>query len=232
MTRRLDQQIRADLEDQIRSGAWAPGHRIPTERELMAQYGCARMTVNKALSALATAGLIERRRKAGSFVARPHVQTAVLEIPDIAAVIESRGEAYSFRLLSRSATGAAAPPEAPFEAGGERLALTGVHVASGEPFAHEHRLIALSAAPGARQADFSARSPGSWLLENVPWTLARHRISARAAGELAAPLGVTRTAPCLQVERWTWRREDPVTYVRQVFPADRYDLVAEFSPRA
>jgi len=35
----------------------------------MAQYGCARATVNKAVSALAAAGLIERHRRAGSFVA-------------------------------------------------------------------------------------------------------------------------------------------------------------------
>jgi GntR family histidine utilization transcriptional repressor len=43
----LERRIRADLEERIRSGAWPPGHRIPTEAELMARYGCARMTVSK-----------------------------------------------------------------------------------------------------------------------------------------------------------------------------------------
>jgi GntR family histidine utilization transcriptional repressor len=42
------------------------------------------MTVNKALSQLAKAGLIERRRRSGSFVRRPRSQAAVLEIHDIA----------------------------------------------------------------------------------------------------------------------------------------------------
>ena len=50
------------------SGEWAPGHRIPFEHELATEYGCSRMTVNKALSQLARAGLIERRRRSGSFV--------------------------------------------------------------------------------------------------------------------------------------------------------------------
>jgi GntR family histidine utilization transcriptional repressor len=37
----------------------------------MARYRCSRMTVSKALSELAQADLIERRRKAGTFVRRP-----------------------------------------------------------------------------------------------------------------------------------------------------------------
>ncbi|THC05283.1 GntR family transcriptional regulator, partial [Salmonella enterica] len=54
----LERRIRLDLEAKIRSGAWRPGDRVPTEAELMAVYGCARMTVSKALSALAEAGLV------------------------------------------------------------------------------------------------------------------------------------------------------------------------------
>jgi GntR family histidine utilization transcriptional repressor len=67
----------------------------------MAQFGCSRMTVNKAMSALAEEGLIVRRRRAGSFVARPRVHSTVLDIPDIQAQIVARGEAYRFDLLDR-----------------------------------------------------------------------------------------------------------------------------------
>ena len=67
----LYKRIRADIEKRILTGEWPPGHRIPFEHELMARYGCSRMTVNKALSELAQADLIERRRRAGSFVRRP-----------------------------------------------------------------------------------------------------------------------------------------------------------------
>ena len=48
----LDRRIRSDLEQRIRSGDWAPGQRIPTELDLMADYGCSRMTVSKAIAAL------------------------------------------------------------------------------------------------------------------------------------------------------------------------------------
>lgn len=63
----LSVRIRGDIERRILSGEWPPGHRILYEHELMAEYGCARMTVNRVLSSLAEAGLIERRRRAGSF---------------------------------------------------------------------------------------------------------------------------------------------------------------------
>ena len=69
----LYKQIRLDIERRILTGEWPPGHRIPFEHELMARYGCSRMTVSKALSELAQADLIERRRRAGTFVRRPQI---------------------------------------------------------------------------------------------------------------------------------------------------------------
>jgi GntR family histidine utilization transcriptional repressor len=224
-------RIEADIAARIRSGEWPPGHRIPVEIELAAQYGCARATANKAIVSLAQAGLVERRRRGGSFVARPHVQTAVLEIPDIAQVIAARGETYAYALLSRSKRPARAGAEKELEASGAVLALEGLHSAGGAPFALESRILNLAAAPKAEAQDFSAEAPGSWLLGHIPWTQARHRITAVAADRTAAKrLDIAVGAPCLQVERWTWRLKQGVTYVRQVFPGDRYDLVAQFTP--
>jgi len=227
----LDTRIRADLEGKVRSGEWPPGARIPTEHELMAHYGCARMTVHKAITALVAVGLIERRKKAGSFVASPHVQTAVIEIPDIAAIIAARGETYRFDLLDRARRPAGALDAAGgFELAGEVLVLEGLHVAQDRPFCLEHRLINLAAAPQAADVDFTVVAPGSWLLGHIPWTQARHRITARSAEAASAALQIGRATACLQVERWTWRLGEPVTFARQLFPGDRYDLVAQFSP--
>ena len=97
----LHERIRAEVEARILSGDWPPGHRIPFEHEFTTQYACSRMTVSKALSELADAGLIERRRKAGSFVRRPQGQSAVIEIHDVASEVESLGRAYGYALLSR-----------------------------------------------------------------------------------------------------------------------------------
>lgn len=235
MTGPLHQRIRSDIEARIRSGEWTPGHRAPTEAELMAAYDCSRMTVNKAMIALVEAGLIVRRKRAGSFVARPKVHAPVLNIPDIQAEIVARGEAYAFRLLARAVRAADRDNTAEVElaAGGRLLALEGVHDADGRPFALERRLVSLKAAPAMEAADFSESPPGAWLLENVAWTEAESRISAVNAGaEEARLLALDEGAACLVVERRTWREGQHVTRVRQVFPGEAYDLVARFGPGA
>lgn len=231
----LHQRIRADIEGRIRSGAWPPGHRVPFESELMSQYGCARMTVSKAMSALVEAGLIVRRKRAGSFVARPKVHAPVLNIPDIQAEIEARGEAHAFRLLTRVVREAddEAPREVELAAGGKLLALDGVHDADGRPFALERRLVALAAAPQMEAADFEQITPGAWLLEHVAWTEAESRISAiNADAEDARLLALDEGAACLVVDRRTWRDGRGVTRVRQIFPGEAHDLVARFGPSA
>src|SRR6516162_5297185 len=95
----LYKQIRRDIERRILTGEWPPGHRIPFEHQLMARYGCSRMTVNKALSELAQADLIERRRQAGTFARHPQHVTAVLKIADIRAEITALGRSYGYQLI-------------------------------------------------------------------------------------------------------------------------------------
>src|SRR3546814_17917151 len=88
----LDARIRADIEARIRSGAWPPGHRIPFEHELTATYVCSRATVSKALGALARAGIIARRKRAGRLVAPPSTYATVLVLPVLRSVTEARAD--------------------------------------------------------------------------------------------------------------------------------------------
>lgn len=230
----LLRRIRADVSERILSGAWPPGHRIPFEHELMAQYGCSRMTVNRALEPLAESGLIERRRKVGTFVARPRIHSVVLDVPDIAAEVTSRGEAYGYELLSRKARAATRHELQALDlsAGADVLVLRCLHRAGDRPFALEERLINLDSVPEAVLVDFSAMPPNSWLLAHVAWTEAEHRISAvNVPRQAAATLRIEPTMACLVVERRTWRVGDKITHVRMTFPGDAYDLVARFAPR-
>lgn len=227
----LHHRIRADIEEKILSGQWGPGSRIPVEHELMAQYGCSRMTVSKALSGLSSAGLIDRRKRAGTFVASPRVHSMVLDIPDIASEVQGRGETYRFELLSREERDARPEHRQELELAprGHLLSLRGVHYADGRPLAVEERVISLSAVPEAREADFTLKSPGAWLLEHVPWTEAENRISAvEADAETAKLLCVKLRSACLAVDRRTWRGAERVTTVRQLFNGGSYDLIARF----
>src|SRR3954453_23976762 len=52
----------------IEKGAFVPGQRLPTEAELMQQYGVSRTTVTRTLRDLEHRGVIWRRQGSGTFV--------------------------------------------------------------------------------------------------------------------------------------------------------------------
>lgn len=165
----LHQRILEDIRERILSGAWQPGFRIPFEHELTAEYRCSRMTVNKALSQLAKAGLIERRRRSGSFVTRPKSQAAVLEIHDIGTEVEALGLPYRYERIERHRRRATAEDRQQFGfSGGSVLELLCRHFAGGRPFCLEQRLINLAAVPEAADEAFDEIAPGPWLTARVP----------------------------------------------------------------
>jgi GntR family transcriptional regulator len=65
------QQIADQLRAQIRSGALAPGQRLPSEPDLAAQHEASRNTVRLAIALLTNQGLVESRQGLGTFVHEP-----------------------------------------------------------------------------------------------------------------------------------------------------------------
>ncbi len=232
-TMSLHQRILDDIETRIISGEWQPGHRIPFEHELTAYYNCSRMTVNKALTQLAKAGLIERKRRSGSFVSFPQSQAAILEIHDIRDEVAALGQPYRFELLKRNErlSGPADARHIDMPRHTPLVELVCRHYAGKRVFALEERIISLDAVPGAAETDFAEQSPGPWLVSCVPWSNAQHSIRAVVSTEEnAATLGVPAGSPCLVVERQTWNADQPVTHVRFTYPGDSHALVAKFTP--
>jgi GntR family histidine utilization transcriptional repressor len=200
----------------------------------MVEYDCARMTVNKALSALATAGLIDRRKRAGSFIARPRLHSMVLDIPDLMQEVLVRGQTYRFQLIDREIERSKASiVDSNFDLASDKiLTVLGLHYADDQALAVEHRKISLDSVPGVERESFDSEPPGTWLLHHVPWTEAETRISALAADtRTASLLQLDVGAPLMQIERQTWRGADRITAVRQLFRADSYDLSARFKAR-
>lgn len=225
-------QIRQALEAEILSGAWPPGHRVPSEHQLLRRYRCSRMTVNKALSALAESGMIVRRRRWGSFVSSPTGRN-VLQIHDIEQDVLRSGAAYRVELRARTERRASKYETELLRAdsGTAVLFLRCVHFVDESPWMLEERLINLAAVPTARDADFSKRSPGSWLLDEVPWSQADHEIrSVNASRDVARLLKIKEGFACLVIERRTAHAGKTITHVVLHYPGDRHKLTASFNP--
>lgn len=226
----LGARIRKELEEKILSGEWPPGHRLPYEYELMKEYECSRMTVNRVMVGLAAEGLIERRRKAGSFVKRPKGDSAVLLIPLMREEVEERGGKYRYKLLSISKPD---PLPAHFSDSGivgSALLIKALHFSDDTPFSYEERLINLDVLPEAEGVDFSKVSSGTWLMEMIPWTEAQHSIgSINADKKIAEHLNIKSGDACLHIKRWTRRIDDNISLVQQYYPGNKYRMHAQFT---
>lgn len=92
---RLSEEVAARLRQQITSGAWPVGSRIPTEPELVGQLGVARNTVREAVRALAHNGLLDIRQGSGTYVLATSELAGVMQrrfaAADQSDVIELRG---------------------------------------------------------------------------------------------------------------------------------------------
>jgi GntR family histidine utilization transcriptional repressor len=229
----LHQRILSDIEQNILSGRWQPGYKIPSEYELADEYQCSRMTVSKVMTQMAHANMVERRRKVGTFVMRSQTRSAVLEIQDIRSEVLMLGVPYRYELISRNKRRSLRTDmdALQLDEAGPVIELACLHFAGTRPFCLEYRLINLVAVPQASDKSFKDEPPGAWLVSHVPWTSAEHRIRAGAADtKMASLLKVEMGTPCLIIQRRTWIGASPVTFVRLAYLGEDHELVAHFSP--
>ena len=62
------QQVVEAMKNEILSGRYQPGQKLPSEAALVKRFGASRITVGRALRELRQAGLIQSRAGSGSYV--------------------------------------------------------------------------------------------------------------------------------------------------------------------
>lgn len=210
------EDIRTEVLRRIRARDWPPGALIPGEEALAEEFGVARATVNRALTALAEAGVIERKKRAGTRVAELPVRRARLEIPVIRLDVLGRGLAYDFKLLADRLTAAPVPVTARLglpEATPMRQLET-LHLAGGRPFVLETRWLNPAVLPSP-PPDFGSISANEWLVTHVSLVSGDIAFTAEAATPREAEvMGILPGTPLLVAERTTYGTEGPVTLVR------------------
>lgn len=211
--------IKEEMERRIAAREWEPGATIPAEEELAREFGSARATVNRALQELARAGVVERKRKAGTRVSLHPVREARFVIPLVRQEIEAEGAEYRYALLSREMERAPDLVRARLGVEGELLHLRCLHLADGAPFQFEDRWINPAAVPGVMEESFAAVSPNEWLVHNSPFSRADFSFrAARASRSEAEILGLVEGEAVFVAERATFIGKTPVTLVRLVHP--------------
>ncbi len=224
--------IKAALRERIAQGGWQPGVRLPSERELVQTFGCARMTVHRALRELEEEGLIERRQGSGSYVAELHPISNLLQVRDIHDEIFERGHVHTTHvcLVAREKADArtSAAMRLPRAAAIYHVQL--VHLENGVPIQLEDRHVNPTLAPDLMARDFTQVTPSFVLFEHAPLTEAEQVIEAvLATPEQARLLEVSQGSALLMVSRRTVSQGAVASVARLYHPGARYRLIGHFS---
>jgi len=226
-------RIKQHLKDELSRGRWPPGAPMPSDAELVAQFGVSRMTVTRALNELRAEGLVERVQGVGTFAAQLFRVASTLRIRDLHEEITSRGHRHHAEVH-------VARQEAASDAVAQRLGLAAgapvfhtliVHFEDGVPLQCEDRHVNPASAPDYLGADFTQITPTQYLLQVAPFWEAQYSIEAALpTAREAKLLGIGRDEPCLVVVRRTVGQDVPITTARLVHPGSRYLLQGEFKP--
>jgi GntR family histidine utilization transcriptional repressor len=212
---------------QIRAGTWPPGHKLPSENDLVRQFGISRMTVNRALRELSMEGAILRMQGVGSFVAHIKPAADLLEVRNIADEIEQRGHTHAARLVLAAQEAATDSVAAALDVppGADIYHSILVHLENRVPVQIEDRFVNPAAAPGYLAHDFTRITPHEVLTRAAPLSETEHLVEAVLPVSWESRLlGIAASEPCLLMHRRTWSGAQVVTSARLLYPGARYRL--------
>ncbi len=122
LRRRVSHEVQAQLEGLVTSGAFRPGERLPSERDLTEALGVSRAAIREGLRGLEVLGLVTIRHGSGVYVqdggggtsrrglgsspthaseSRDLIEIRLMVEPEIAALAAKRATAHDLRRLQR-----------------------------------------------------------------------------------------------------------------------------------
>ncbi len=228
----LYQQVKDYIIAQIRKGALAPGHTVPSEQELCRILGVSRMTANRAVRELADTGVLSRIAGVGTFVASPRLEGDLLEVRDIATEIRARGGRYSAQVRVMKLVKA---PVRVIELFGisarERVFHSVViHLENGQPVQLEDRYVNPNAAPQYLGVDLTTTTATTYLSGLAPMTDVQYVIEAILPDKATQNLlRVPAKEPCIRLYGATSSFRRNITCVWLTYAGRRHRMTAHFS---
>jgi GntR family transcriptional regulator len=226
----LYHQLRTILQDRLVRGAWRPGQQLPTEDELVSQFGVSKATVRQALRELAQAGLVRREQGRGTFVADSKIKFGPRLLSSFTEEMRDSGLGAASRVLEQKLAPAddqvADKLSVPHAT--EVFVLRRLRLAGGEPMGLQTAFIPGNLVPGILEFQFEAASLYETLEERyglAPDHASQKHFAIAVDREQADLLGVPEGSPALGGERLTFLHGGrPLELTYSLMRGDRYQI--------
>jgi len=231
----LYHQILLALTERIESGEIGVGDRLPSEADLVAEFGVSRTTARRALDELRRQGLVRREPGRGTFLASPRLRSNLAYLHSFSEEIERWGYTPGVRLVSREERAADEEVAARLGVGvGERvLFVRRLRLADERPIFVCDSFLPTLRFPALEDADYRTVSLSRLLEERTGRKVehARQWIGAATAEpDVADLLEIPAGVPVLKVRRITCvTGDEPVEAVEAFFHPERYQHYNELS---
>lgn len=224
-------QLRRRIEEAIDQGIFEPNSSLPPEREFAEMTDLSRVTVRKAIHALAESGAVTQRQGSGTFVSESvrRVEQSLSRLTSFSEDMSRRGMDSTSTWLERGVV-LPSPDEMVtlgLSAGDSVARLFRLREAGGQPMALERAALPLDILPNPLEVTRSLYE----VLEarGLRPVRATQKISAiNLADKDAELLGVPVGVAGLSIQRISYLEDGKVAeFTRSVYRGDAYDFVAE-----
>lgn len=226
----LYQQLQRAVRQAIADNRLAADEALPPERDIAHEFGLSRITVRRALEALANEGLVTRRQGAGTFVT-PRVEKSFSKLSSFSEDMLSRGRSPRSVWLRRS-DGAVTPEESMtlgLGPGTPVYRFNRVRFADDSPMALEYSTVPAFSLPSKEAVETSLYEALERHGNRPVRALQRLRALLFTAAQ-AQLLGLSEGAPGLLIERRGFLRDGrAVEFTQSYYRGDAYDFVAELN---
>lgn len=96
----LNQQVKDILTKNISKKGWNPGDLIPTEQELINEFGVSRTTVRQAITEMVQENLLEKQQGKGTIVSSKSVVSSLERLTGFAEEVIGKGHLTYSKLIS------------------------------------------------------------------------------------------------------------------------------------
>lgn len=235
----LYRQLEELIQSNIETGVWNHGQLIPSESELIKQFGVSRTTVRQALGALVSYGILKREQGRGTFVAESKFEHPLTEVTSFTRDIQRKGhKPGSITLFAEEVVPSArVATKLELKEGETVIRLERLRTVDGEPVGLHTSSLVTSLVPGLDIAELRNNDVSLYeiLLSRlkVPMSEAIDTLEASVTDDCRSRLlGVPKGSPVLRVERVAYLTNGrPVEHGEMIYNAGCYKSVIRLSVR-